>query len=54
MRRPIALFAVFAAAVLAACDHSVVDPITIATTTFASSLGINLASYTSKIGRAHV
>ena len=47
MRRPIALFAVFAAAVLAACDHSVVDPITIATTTFASSLGINLASYTS-------
>jgi FKBP-type peptidyl-prolyl cis-trans isomerase len=46
MRRPIALLAIFTAAVLAACDHSVVAPITIANTTFASSLGINLASYT--------
>lgn len=43
---PLALLAVFAVAVLAACDHSVVAPVTVANTTFASSLGINLANYT--------
>ncbi len=47
MRRSFALLALFAVAVIAACDHSVVAPVTVANTTFVSSLGINLANYTS-------
>ncbi len=47
MRRSIALLALFVAVTtVAACDHSVVAPVTVANTTFASSLGINLANYT--------
>jgi peptidylprolyl isomerase len=49
LRRPgvlLLLAALFGTAVVAACDHSVVAPVTIANTTFASTLGINLANYT--------
>lgn len=49
MRRPFALLAICAAVVLStvvACDNSVVAPVTIEGTTFASSLNIDKSTYT--------